>query len=301
MGSSTWLANCQTTWGGLLPGIHLPILRSCYFHNSVSLCGSLSNTSLDNSNSTIQTAIPILEKLDRYNFFINYRLFREATRSINGKIVKDLSYLNRDLSKVISLDTSEDHVSTHPENAIVIPQWKGDPRDRGLIAMIPFLESIGIYKPNDVRPILAAYRGKDVPLEYAKKEAEAKQKHLDEWKNSKGIAAGGFTLSGLFGGSGSTFGSSSSSAVPPTYLEQKRKEAQQQYKEEQAYLEAHKADFERLLEQDQKAMAGETPSNLWEAINSLKGLPPKGGEAQKESTSAATPSSSNSSGSVTSS
>jgi TFIIF-interacting CTD phosphatase-like protein len=38
------------------------------------------------------------------------------------------------------LDTHEEHVSTHPENSIVIPKWDGDPRDRGLIAMIPFLE-----------------------------------------------------------------------------------------------------------------------------------------------------------------
>ena len=36
----------------------------------------------------VQTAAPILDKLDRYGFFINHRLFREATRSINGQIVK---------------------------------------------------------------------------------------------------------------------------------------------------------------------------------------------------------------------
>lgn len=54
--------------------------------------------------------------------------------------LQDLSYLNRDLSKVISLDTDPEHVSTHPENAIVIPKWKGDPKDVGLVAMIPFLE-----------------------------------------------------------------------------------------------------------------------------------------------------------------
>jgi TFIIF-interacting CTD phosphatase-like protein len=36
----------------------------------------------------MQTAGPIIDKLDRYNFYINHRLFREATRSINGKIVK---------------------------------------------------------------------------------------------------------------------------------------------------------------------------------------------------------------------
>jgi len=60
--------------------------------------------------------------------------------------------------------------------------------------------AIAIYKPGDVRPILDVYRDKDIPLEYAKKEAEAKQKHIEEWQNSKrGIGAGGFTLSGLFG------------------------------------------------------------------------------------------------------
>ena len=35
-----------------------------------------------------QTAMPIIDKLDPYNFFILYKLFREATRSVNGKIVK---------------------------------------------------------------------------------------------------------------------------------------------------------------------------------------------------------------------
>jgi hypothetical protein len=60
--------------------------------------------------------------------------------------------------------------------------------------------AIGIYKPDDVRPILQAYRGKDIPIEYSKKEAEAKEKHIEEWRHKKkGIAGGGFTLSGIFG------------------------------------------------------------------------------------------------------
>jgi len=122
------------------------------------------------------TAAPILDKLDRYNFYVTHRLFREATRSIGGKIVKDLSYLNRDLSKVVSLDTDPEHVSTHPENAMILPKWEDDPRDSGLIVMIPFLESIAIYRPPDVRPILQAYHSKNIPLEYAKKEAE----HIEE-------------------------------------------------------------------------------------------------------------------------
>ncbi len=45
--------------------------------------------------------MPVLEKLDPYNFFIMYKLFREATRSTENGPVKDLSYLNRPLDRVI--------------------------------------------------------------------------------------------------------------------------------------------------------------------------------------------------------
>lgn len=131
---------------------------------------------------------------------------------------QDLSYLNRDLSKVIILDTHPEHVSAQPENAIIMPKWTGQPGDKGLVAMIPFLEcmfvcinvennadsphhtAIAIYKPQDVRPILQSYHGKDIPIEYAKKEAEAKQKHIEEWQQSrKNLTSSGFTFSSLFG------------------------------------------------------------------------------------------------------
>lgn len=92
------------------------------------------------ANITEQTAMPILEKLDPYTFYISYKLFRESTRSLNGTVTKDLNYLNRDLSKVIILDAHPEHVSLQPNNAIVLPKWDGDPRDKGLVAMIPFLE-----------------------------------------------------------------------------------------------------------------------------------------------------------------
>ena len=105
-----------------------------------------------------QTALPVIEKLDPYQFWIQYKLFRDATRSVNGQPVnvrvdfntsasrfllyqlQDLTYLNRDLSKVILLDTHPEHASAQPENAIILPKWDGKPGDKGLISMIPFLE-----------------------------------------------------------------------------------------------------------------------------------------------------------------
>lgn len=52
--------------------------------------------------------------------------------------------------------------------------------------------AIAIYKPEDVRPILQAYQGKNIPVEYAKKEAAAKAKHIEEWKHKKGVSRTSF-------------------------------------------------------------------------------------------------------------
>ncbi|KAF9561907.1 HAD-like protein [Agrocybe pediades] len=234
------------------------------------------------------TAGPILDKLDRYGFYINYRLFREATRSVDGKIVKDLSYLNRDLSKVVMLDTDPEHASAQPENSIILPKWNGDPKDKGLVAMIPFLESIAIYRPDDVRPILKAYAGKDIPLEWGRKEAEMKAKHIAEWqaKNKHKISSGGsgFSFGSLLG-----LSDPPKNQPPPTYLEMKRAEAQHQYMQEMKYVNDNREELERLLEQDQKAMAAQVPGSLWEAMDQFRGVQPPPGAPNPTGTSAHPP------------
>ncbi|KAF8959901.1 HAD-like domain-containing protein [Flammula alnicola] len=219
------------------------------------------------------TAAPILDKLDRYGFFITYRLYRDATRVVDGKIVKDLSYLNRDLSKVVLLDSDPEHATTHPENTVILPKWKGDPKDKGLVAMIPFLESIAIYKPQDVRPVLKAYGGKDIPIEYGKVEAEMKAKHVAEWKAKKGNKpAAGFSFGSLVGLSSAS--SQPKDQAPLTYLELKRQEAQKHYQDEMKYLEDNREQLEHLLEQDQQAMAAQVPGTLWEAMDQFRGKAP---------------------------
>lgn len=37
------------------------------------------------------------------------------------------------------IDTNAEHVS-NTENSIILPKWKGEAGDRGLVALIPFLE-----------------------------------------------------------------------------------------------------------------------------------------------------------------
>ncbi|WWC57555.1 uncharacterized protein I303_100087 [Kwoniella dejecticola CBS 10117] len=228
----------------------------------------------------LYTAAPVAEKLDPYQAFLPYRLFREATRYVNGKVVKDLSFLNRDLSKVILLDTNAEHSELQPENSIIIKPWTGEIRDKGLVEMIPFLESIGIFNPADVRPILQAYQGKNIPVEYAKKEAEAKQKAIEEWERAHPSAvagAGSGWLSSMFGSVAAP--GSTRPNQPMTYLEQKRAQAQKIYQEEQKYWAEHADEFKKLIEEDKQRQIAEMKGSL---LGMLSGPKPEAAAATTE-------------------
>ncbi|XPT04649.1 mitochondrial inner membrane protein required for protein import [Ascochyta lentis] len=148
-------------------------------------------------------ADPIIRKLDPFRL-VMWPLFREATRFENGEYIKDLSYLNRDPAKVIIIDTDKSHVKLQPENAIILPKWKGEPGDKGLVAMIPFLEYLAMMsqtgQPLDVRQVLKSMEGKDIPTEYARREAklrEAFQRDLAEQKKKTKGSAGGMFMKSL--------------------------------------------------------------------------------------------------------
>ncbi len=115
---------------------------------------------------------------------------------------QDLSYLNRDLSKVIMLDTNPAHVRAQPENAIIIPKWTGDPTDKELVSLIPFLEYIFTMQYGDVRKTLKSFEGTHIPDEFARREAIARaefQKQL-EAQNKKHPHQGGIgALGSLLG------------------------------------------------------------------------------------------------------
>ncbi|KAF9580362.1 mitochondrial inner membrane protein required for protein import, partial [Lunasporangiospora selenospora] len=108
---------------------------------------------------TSSNAERILEKLDPQHQ-VRYLLDRDSTRLVNGKYVKDLSYLNRDLSNVIIMDSNPESHSLQPENAIAMEPWEGDPNDTRLMAMIPILEAMATSDESDVRVLLAKYQGR---------------------------------------------------------------------------------------------------------------------------------------------
>lgn len=64
-------------------------------------------------------ADPILDRLDPHRM-IQYRLYRDSTRYVEGKHVRDLSKLNRDLKQVLMITADVDAYSLQPENAIKV-------------------------------------------------------------------------------------------------------------------------------------------------------------------------------------
>lgn len=90
--------------------------------------------------------------------------------------MKDLSYLNRDLSKVILVDTVPGHAREQPENAIILPKWKGDSKDKSLVALIPFLEYVAGMNIEDVRPVIKSFEGTYIPVEFAEREKKMREK-----------------------------------------------------------------------------------------------------------------------------
>ncbi|VDP77855.1 unnamed protein product [Schistosoma mattheei] len=77
--------------------------------------------------------------MDPQGQFIHFRLFREATRYKGGKHIKDLSCLNRDLSRVVFVDWDPAAAQLQPRNSLIIKRWDGDESDRELIDLAAFL------------------------------------------------------------------------------------------------------------------------------------------------------------------
>jgi len=110
----------------------------------------------------------IVKKLDPYGC-ISYALYRFATRYRNGIHQKDLSLINRDLSKVIVIGHDTIGFSCHPQNMIRVKPWVAgsegtsssspNGEEFGILEeMVDFLEMLAFSKKSDVRPVLEKYR-----------------------------------------------------------------------------------------------------------------------------------------------
>ncbi|GFQ97696.1 mitochondrial import inner membrane translocase subunit TIM50-C [Trichonephila clavata] len=138
------------------------------------------------------TAFPIIDTLDP-NGYIMYRLFRDATRYMEGHHVKDLSCLNRDLSKVIFVDWNDKSFKLQPRNALKLKRWTGNDDDKTLYDLANLLRAIATSEVEDVRTVLDHYSQFDDPIQAFKENQrrlqEEEEKRLQDEKGRKSSLA----------------------------------------------------------------------------------------------------------------
>ncbi|GBF92706.1 mitochondrial import inner membrane translocase subunit-like [Raphidocelis subcapitata] len=108
-------------------------------------------------------ADPIVNALDAGRT-VQYRLYRQDTQYVDGKHVRDLSKLNRDLRHVLFVSANPDAYEFQPENTLKLKKWApekpGESKDTTLLDLIPFLVMVAERVP-DVRDVVKAYDGED--------------------------------------------------------------------------------------------------------------------------------------------
>jgi import inner membrane translocase subunit TIM50 len=84
----------------------------------------------------------------------------------------------------------------------VLKPWTGDPKDRELIELIPYLEHIAAIGVPDVRSSLKAFEGKHIPTEFANRLEKSRaefNKTLEAERAKRGKRSAGGMMSSMLG------------------------------------------------------------------------------------------------------
>lgn len=224
-------------------------------------------------------AAPIIQKVDPSPGFIMYPLFRAHTRYVDGKYVKDLNYLNRDLKKVIMLETNPDAWSANPDNTIKMKPWKGEKNDKELVALIPFLEYIAALNVDDVREVIRDYDGTHIPTEFARREAKLREELRKQLPQKKGKQPPAWLL-GLVGMKPKP---EREEEDVKTFMDMVRERGQQMYLETQRHLAENKEAMEMEQKLAEKEMAEQMKTSLTKILTEVRaGLAAGAGNADGE-------------------
>lgn len=81
----------------------------------------------------------VLDRLD-IKRVISHRLYRDSCKEVNGRYVKDLSGLGRDLRRVVIVDDNPNSYVLQPENGVPVRPFIDDVEDRELGRLLEFFE-----------------------------------------------------------------------------------------------------------------------------------------------------------------
>lgn len=101
--------------------------------------------------STKDYADLILNIIDPNNRYIKARYYRESTSIMGMEVVKDLTKIKKDLSKIILIDNLSCNFRLQPNNGIHIKTWTDDIWDRQLLYLAKILKNLIYLQTNDFR------------------------------------------------------------------------------------------------------------------------------------------------------
>lgn len=87
--------------------------------------------------------------------WISHRLYRDSCKEMNGKMVKDLAEIGRDLKSVVIVDDNPNAYLLQPENAIPICPFIDDLDDKELLRLMKFFQ--GCDGSEDLRETIKQY------------------------------------------------------------------------------------------------------------------------------------------------
>ena len=115
--------------------------------------------------ATKNYADPILDAIEiEKGKYFNYRLYRNHCSIINNVIVKDISLIGRNISKIIIVDNMQQNFKLQKENGILISSfWGEDSNDKALLQLGRILVTIATemiynYYNVDIRDLIRKYK-----------------------------------------------------------------------------------------------------------------------------------------------
>ena len=115
--------------------------------------------------ATKSYADPILDAIEiKKGKYFNYRLYREHCSIVNNVIVKDISLIGRNISKIIIVDNMQQNFKLQKENGILISSfWGEDSNDKALLQLGRILVTIATDMIDnnyntDIRDLITKYK-----------------------------------------------------------------------------------------------------------------------------------------------
>lgn len=172
------------------------------------------------------------------------------------------------------LETNPDAWSMNPNNTIKMKPWLGDPNDRELIALIPFLEYIAAMGISDVRPVIEEFGDKHIPTEFRRREALARielKKRLEADRAQRKGTAGELLLGALGLGAPKR----RREDEEKTFMDLARERGLQAYEETQKHIADHKDEMMQEQKAAEKEAAEMMKTSLSKIFTEVRLSPPR--------------------------